>query len=140
MISAFGVVHKAIPEEFAAKLAARSSKGSVVWHGSKSSHKKVKRKGLKPKAPWGKNAARAAKGSTYPHDLTRRKAVFTSTSPAEAVKYAEPGKRMYAIDPDAVKVHGMFKEGDGVETVIGRVPKSAILHSQPVKRTTQERF
>ena len=138
--SAFGVVHKSIPHSFAEQLAARSSKGRVVWHGSKSSHKKIKGKGLKPKAPWGKNEAERAMKYNDPYSLTRRKAVFASTSPSEAVRYAEPGSRMYAIDPDAVKIHGSFDEGDGVETVMGRVPKRAILHSQPVNGTTWKRF
>lgn len=139
-ISPFGVVHKAIPEGFAATLAARSTKGRVVWHGSKARHKKVRRKGLKPSAPWGKSEAKTAKKYRDPYSLTRRKAVFASTSPSEAMRYAEPGSRIYAIDPDAVKIHGTFNEGEGVETVMGRVPKSAILHSQPVNRTTQKRF
>ena len=133
-------VSKSIPSEFAAQLAARSSKGRVVWHASKAPHKKIRRRGLKPNAPWGKAAAKAAKGSTYPYDLTRSKSVFTSTSPAEATRYAQPGSRLYAIDPDAVKIRGSFEEGEGVETVLGRVPRSAILHSQNVKPGTQRRF
>lgn len=135
-----GNVAKALPEKFWNGLASRSSKGRVVWHGSRAPHSQVQRKGLKVRAPWGRMEAIEAQRSSNPFSLTRRRAVFATTDPKEAMRYAAPGSRVYAVDPDVVHVQGKFSEKSGIEHVLGKVPKNAILHSQVVNPTTVKRY